>query len=63
MKMYEIFHSELVKDNTDLKEKLHSLIEKHYSHLRHSLRGEIPIDAFLVNEIFKIMDGVFKIVI
>jgi len=55
MKMYEIFLTEIFKTNQYLRDKLRSMIEKHYPHLRHSLRGEIEVDIFLMNEIFSII--------
>ncbi len=56
MKMYEIYENDFVKNNPKVKEKLWALIEKHYPHLRHSLRGNIEVDAFLIDKIFKIME-------
>jgi len=36
--------------------KIGDLVEKHYPHLRHSLRGQIEIDDFMKKEIIKLLD-------
>ena len=56
MKMFEMFATELFKENIGLRNKVLTMIEKHWSHLRHSLRGDIEIDVFVMNEIFSILE-------
>ena len=57
MKMKDVYETDIVKDNEKLRDSLHDLIEKHYPHLRHSLRGEIELDSFLTEELIKVVEG------
>ena len=51
MKMYSIFRADIIDSDFDLRDKIYNLIQKHYPHLRHSLRRDIEVDEFLINEI------------
>ena len=55
MKLYEIYKLDIFKGNKKLTNNLNNLIEKYYSHLRHYLRPDIEVDAFLIDKIFDIV--------
>ncbi|GAF94429.1 unnamed protein product [marine sediment metagenome] len=60
MKLYSIYRADIINEDEELRDKIHNLIQKHYSHLRHYLRREIIVDEFLINEILTTVKDHYK---